>query len=51
MPSVQTVKLVAAAIGMMVFFLGVRLEESVVRWTGIGLVAVALGLRFVRRRP
>lgn len=51
MRSLQSLKLAVAAVGMAVFFLGIRLDNQVVRWTGIGLVALALALRFVRRRP
>jgi hypothetical protein len=50
MPSVPTLKLLVAALGIGAFFLGVRLGSEVVRWTGIGLVAAAFLLRFVRPR-
>ncbi len=45
-----TAKLVIAVVGVAVFMTGVRLEMEVVRWLGIGLVAVAFLLRFIGRR-
>lgn len=45
----MTAKLVIAAVGLAVFLTGVRLELEIVRWIGIGLVAVAFLLRFIRR--
>jgi membrane protein implicated in regulation of membrane protease activity len=45
-----TAKLVIAAVGVAVFMTGVRLELPIVRWIGIGLVAVAFLLRFVGPR-
>lgn len=45
-----TAKLVIAVAGVAVFLTGVRLELEVVRWVGIGLVAVAFLLRFVGRK-
>lgn len=51
MRSVQSLKLAMAAVGLAVFFLGVQMRNDVVRWTGIGLVAAAFLLRFVRPRP
>jgi hypothetical protein len=50
MRSVQTLKIAVAVVGLGVFFLGVRLGNEVLRWTGIGLVATAVLLRFVRPR-
>lgn len=45
-----TAKLVIAAVGVAVFLTGVRLEIELMRWIGIGLVAVAFLLRFIQRR-
>ena len=45
-----TAKLVIAVVGVAVFLTGVRLELEVVRWIGIGLVAVAFLLRFIGRK-
>lgn len=50
MPTLHTAKLLMAALGLGAFFLGVRLESEVIRWTGIGLVAAAFLLRFLRPR-
>jgi len=44
-------KLVLAAAGIAVFFLGARLGIGAVRWTGIALVAAAWLLRFATRQP
>ena len=46
----MTAKLVIAVVGVAVFLTGVRLEIELVRWIGIGLVAVAFLLRFIRQR-
>jgi hypothetical protein len=43
-------KLVIAGAGLAVFFTGVRTENDLLRWIGIGLVAVAFLLRFLKRR-
>jgi hypothetical protein len=43
-------RLLLGAVGLLVFGYGVRVESSAVRWAGIGLIAVALALRFVRRQ-
>ncbi len=43
-------KLVIAGAGIAVFLTGTRIESSLLRWMGIGLVAVAFLLRFVKRR-
>lgn len=45
-----TAKLVITVAGVAVFLTGVRLELEIVRWVGIGLVAVAFLLRFIGRR-
>lgn len=42
-------KLVLAAAGIALFFLGARLEQGAVRWTGIALVAAAWLMRFATR--
>ena len=43
-------KLVLAAAGVALFFLGARLDVAAVRWTGIALVAAAWLIRFTTRR-
>jgi hypothetical protein len=40
-------KLVITGAGLAVFFVGVRTENDLLRWIGIGLVAVAFLLRFI----
>ena len=50
MRSLPTIKLALAVLGLGSFFLGVRLGNEVIRWTGIGLVAAAVLLRFVSPR-
>jgi hypothetical protein len=47
---VTIVKIACAIVGLGIFGYGVRSDESVVRWVGIGLVIVAFLLRFVRKR-
>jgi len=49
--SLTTVKLALAAAGVVLFGYGVRIESMPLRWVGVGLVAVAALLRFVRGRP
>jgi hypothetical protein len=43
-------KLVIAGAGLAVFLTGVRTDNDTLRWVGIGLVAVAFLLRFLKRR-
>jgi hypothetical protein len=50
MSTLLVVRLVLGALGLLVFGYGVRIESSAVRWAGIGLIAVALALRFVKRQ-
>lgn len=44
-------KVALVIVGVGVFAFGVRSEETVIRWVGIGLVIVAFLLRFVKKRP
>jgi hypothetical protein len=44
------VKLIVALLGIAVFGYGIRIDSEVVRWIGIGLVALAWVMRFVRRK-
>ena len=46
---IQTAKIVLALAGVFVFLAGIRAGQDSLRWTGIGLVAVAWMLRFVGR--
>jgi hypothetical protein len=49
MTPVTAAKLALALIGIGVFFLGVRLDQELLRWLGIGCAALAWTLRFVER--
>jgi hypothetical protein len=40
-----------AAAGIVVWGVGARLDNAEVRWTGIGLLALSLLLRFAKGRP
>jgi hypothetical protein len=50
MRSLQSLKLAVAAGGLAAFFVGIQMQNEAVRWIGIGLVAAAFLLRFVRPR-
>ena len=50
MRSVVVAKYVTAGAGILVFGAGMRTESESLRWTGIGIVAVAWMLRFVKER-
>jgi hypothetical protein len=41
-------KLTLAGTGLALFFLGLRFDNLIFRWTAIGLVAVAWMLRFLK---
>jgi hypothetical protein len=41
-------KLALAFSGLATFAIGIRIDHAIIRWTGIGLVAVAWMLRFVK---
>ncbi len=43
-------KVVCAVLGITAFGLGIRLEDDRLRWSGLGLVALAWLLRFARPR-
>jgi hypothetical protein len=47
---VVTLKLALAVSGIIVIGIGIRLENPMYRWTGIGLVAAAWLTRFVKDR-
>ena len=44
-------KMVLALVGAAIFAYGVRYDDAVVRWVGIGFIAVAFLARFVTRGP
>ncbi len=46
--SVQTIKLMLAALGLLLFFASVRLENATFRWIAIALIATSYLLRFYR---
>jgi hypothetical protein len=48
--TIAQLKLVVAAIGIGLFGAGVRFGHPYLRWVGIGCVAAAFALRFVRPR-
>jgi hypothetical protein len=49
MTRITAAKLTLALVGIGIFFTGVRLDNDVLRWIGIGCAAVAWTLRFVER--
>lgn len=50
MSTLTRTKIALALIGLVLFGAGVRLERVELRWIGLGFVAVAWLLRFVRPR-
>lgn len=50
MTALTRIKLALALIGVVVFAAGVRFDDVRLRYIGIGFVAVAWVLRFVRKR-
>ncbi len=50
MSALSHVKLALAVVGLILFGYGVRVDHDGLRWTGIGFLALAALLRFVRRR-
>ena len=50
MSTLTRTKIALALIGLVLFGAGVRLERTELRWIGLGFVAVAWLLRFVRAR-
>ena len=51
MDRVTIAKVACALVGLAIFAYGIRTDNNVVRWVGIGLVIVAFLLRFVRKKP
>lgn len=49
MSTVSVAKLVLALAGIVVFLLGIRSGDALLRWTGTALVVIAWLLRFVDR--
>ena len=50
MDRVTVLKIAFALAGIGIFAYGVRTENNVVRWVGIGFVVAAFLLRFMKRR-
>lgn len=44
-------KMAFAVVGLLIWAYGLRIDSTVVRWLGIGFLAVAFLMRFIRRRP
>jgi hypothetical protein len=40
-----------AAIGLLIWAYGYRVDDTTIRWVGIGFLAIAVLLRFAPRRP
>jgi hypothetical protein len=51
MRRVDTFKLALAACAVLVFFWGIRADSEPARWAGVGCLAAAVVLRFIRPRP
>jgi hypothetical protein len=49
--AVTRIKLALAIIGLVVFGAGVRFEDARLRWIGVGFVAVAALMRWVKPKP
>ena len=50
MKAITIAKYLVAGSGLLIFGLGIRFDSVSVRWTGIGVVAAAWMLRFVKER-
>lgn len=51
MTPLTVAKLAVALAAVIVWGLGVRIDDPRIRWVGIALLTVALALRFVKARP
>ena len=51
MSTLTRAKITFALIGLVLFGVGVRMERTELRWTGLGFVVVAWLLRFAGPRP
>lgn len=45
------VRFALAAVGLLVWAYGYQVDDATTRWVGIGLLGVAVLLRFATRRP
>ena len=50
MKPILIAKLALAGAGILVWGIGVRVDSAMLRWTGVGLIAAAFLLRFVKDR-
>ena len=50
LPRLTQLKLVMVVVGLLTFAWGLRVDDSMVRWVGIFIVAAAWVLRFWRRK-
>ena len=50
MDRVTVAKIAFALAGVGVFAYGIRAEDTVIRWVGIGFVVLAFLLRFVKKK-
>ena len=50
MERVTVLKIACALAGVGIFAYGVRAEDAIIRWVGIGFVILAFLLRFVKKR-
>lgn len=51
MTTLTMLKLALAIAGIAVWLYGVRADSATLRWTGTALLAVAVALRLLARRP
>ena len=51
MSTITWVKLAIAVVGITIWAYGFRQEDSVIRWIGIAVIAMAALMRFYRPRP
>ncbi|MGH7663915.1 MAG: hypothetical protein ACRENI_06415 [Gemmatimonadaceae bacterium] len=48
MTKLTAIKLTVAAVGLGVWFYGLQTDDSTMRWVGVGLLAAAVLLRFIK---
>jgi Na+(H+)/acetate symporter ActP len=51
MDRVTVAKIAFALAGVGTFAYGIRTEDTIIRWVGIGFVVLAFLLRFMRKQP
>ena len=50
MKAITVAKYIVAGSGLFIFGIGIRYDSVAIRWSGIGVVAAAWMLRFVKER-